>query len=285
MTRVFQRLKIFSCMGKLSVLIIIFFITLSVFGSLLSYYPHNIPSGSPLDPPSRLHWMGTDDLGIDIWAQICYGARISLVVGFATAFLAVGGGGLLGIYAGYYGGKIDEWIMRIIDLIMIIPELPIMIVSGAFFGPTLKNIIIVLSVFSWTIPAKIVRSKILSIKSEDYIKVAESYGAGFLYITKKHFFPQIFSLLLVSFIKLMSKAIVAEAGLSFLGLGDPTSKSWGLMLNHAMAFSGIYFTEFWKWWVLSPLICIIIIVLTVALIGKEIESKKVRGYGEGITKG
>lgn len=100
--------------------------------------------------------MGTDDLGIDIWAQICYGARISLVVGFATAFLAVGGGGLLGIYAGYYGGKIDEWIMRIIDLIMIIPELPIMIVLGAFFGPSLKNIIIVLSVFSWTIPAKIV---------------------------------------------------------------------------------------------------------------------------------
>lgn len=281
MTKLFHRLKSFSYIGKLSIFIMIFFIFLAIFGPILSPHTYNLPSGSSLEPPSKTHWLGTDDLGIDIWSQISYGARISLVVGFATAILSVTLGGLLGIYGGYYGGKIDGWIMKIIDLIMTIPELPIMIVLGAFFGPSVKNIIIVLTLFSWTIPARIVRSKILSIRTENYIKTAESYGAGFLYITRKHFMPQVFSLLIVNFIKLISKAIVMEAGLSFLGLGDPTSKSWGLMLNHAMAFTGIYFTEFWKWWIISPLFCILTIVLAVSFIGREIETKGVRGYGEG----
>ncbi|SDK18292.1 ABC transporter permease [Natronincola ferrireducens] len=280
MKSIFNRVKYFSLVGKLSLFIFLFFIILAIFGGFLSPHPYDIPSGAALQPPSKGHWMGTDDLGIDLWAQICHGARISLTVGLVTAFVGVVGGGMLGIYAGYYGGKIDGWIMRLIDLIIVIPELPMMIVLGAFFGPSLRNIIIVLSLFSWTTPARIIRSKILSIKEEKYIKIAEGYGAGFLYITSKHFLPQVFSLMMVNFIKLISKAIVAEAGLSFLGLGDPTSKSWGLMLNHALAFQGIYFTEFWKWWVLFPLGCTLMVVLSVSFVGKEIERKRVSTYGK-----
>ncbi|AOY76223.1 ABC transporter permease [Clostridium formicaceticum] len=285
MKKIVKKIKCFSFIGKVSVGIIVFFIALAILGSLLSPHPYNIPSGGPLEPPSKTHWMGTDDLGIDLWAQICFGARISLIVGFSTAFLAVGAGGLLGVLAGYYGGKVDGWIMGITDLMIVIPELPMMIVLGAFFGPSLRNIILVLSVFSWTTPARIVRSKILTIKEEKYIKIAEGYGAGFFYITIKHFLPQILSLMTVSFIKLVSRAIVAEAGLAFLGLGDPTSKSWGLMLNHAMAFRGIYFTDFWKWWVLFPLICTMTVVLAVSFIGKEIERKRVDDYGKETTAG
>lgn len=273
-------MKQISFIGKLSIGIIMFFLILAILGSFLSPHPYHLPSGAPLESPSKVHWMGTDDLGIDLWAQICFGARVSLLVGFSTALLAVGLGGLLGILAAYYGGKIDGCIMGVTDLMIVIPELPMMIVLGAFFGPSLRNIILVLTLFSWTTPARIVRSKILTIKEEKYIKAAEGYGAGFFYITIKHFLPQILSLAMVSFIKLVSRAIVAEAGLAFLGLGDPTSKSWGLMLNHAMAFRGIYFTDFWKWWVLFPLICILMLVLAVSFIGKEIERKRVDDYGK-----
>lgn len=285
MKKIIQRILEFSLVGKIALMVIGFFIVLAVFSFQLSHYPYDLPSGAALQPPSREHWMGTDDLGIDIWAQICYGARVSIMVGFTTAFLSVTGGGVVGVYAGYYGGKIDEWMMRLTDLMMIIPQLPMMIVLGAFFGPSLKNIIFILTLFSWTAPARIVRSKVLSIKEEKYILVAKSYGAGFLYMMQKHFLPQTFSLMIVSFIQLISRAIVAEAGLSFLGLGDPTSKSWRLMLNHGMAFRGIYFTDFWKWWILFPLVCILTMVLAVSFVGKEIERKEVGSYGKTTIKG
>lgn len=215
--------------------------------------------------------MGTDDLGIDLWAQICYGARNSIVVGTTTALLSCLMGTTLGILSGYYGGIMDYVITGIIDMMMAIPSLPIMIVVGAFFGSSIKNIVIVLSLLSWAMPARIIRSKIISLKQESYIKVAQGYGANFIYLTLKHFLPQIFSLITINFIKLISKAIISEASLSFLGLGDPTSKSWGLILHYALNFPGIYFTDYWKWWVIYPLLCIMLLVLSMAFIGKELE--------------
>lgn len=120
-------------------------------------------------------------------------------------------------------------------------------------------------------PARIIRSKVLALKEESYIKVAKGYGASFSYITFKHFMPQIFPICATSFIKLISRAIVSEASLSFLGLGDPTSKSWGLILNFALNFRGIYFTDYWKWWVVYPLAFIIILVLSTATLSRELE--------------
>ncbi|ABR47708.1 binding-protein-dependent transport systems inner membrane component [Alkaliphilus metalliredigens QYMF] len=253
-------------------MVIVIFFLLAMAPNQLAIHSPNIPSGPALTSPNFQHWLGTDDLGIDLWAQICHGAQISMMVGLGTAFLAVGGGSILGVFAGYYGGKIDGWLMRLIDLMMVIPELPTMIVLGSFFGPSMVNIMIVLTLFSWTRPARIIRSKVISIKEENYVKVTESYGGGFIYITRRHFLPQTFPLIMVSFIKLVSKAIVAEASLAFLGLGDPTSKSWGLILNHAMSFQGIYFIEFWKWWILFPLLCIMTMVLAISFISKEIEN-------------
>jgi peptide/nickel transport system permease protein len=141
-----------------------------------------------------------------------------------------------------------------------------------FLGPSLYNIILVLAIFSWTGPARIVRSKILSMKQEKYITVAASYGAGFVHLTTCHFLPGILPLAAVSIIRLTGRAIVAEAGLSFLGLGDPTSKSWGLILNHAVQFKGIYFTEFWKWWVAAPLTAITLLVFAIAMLARASET-------------
>ena len=268
-----QAIKEFSFLGKVALGLLVGFLLLGVFAGILTTHSHETPSGPGLVPPSAEHLLGTDDLGIDLWAQMAYGARNSLMVGLGTAFLSIAIGSTLGIVAGYYGGGLDDGIMRLVDVMMVLPQLPTMVVLGGLFGPSIINIIIVLSLFSWARPARILRSRIISLKEENFVKVAQSYGGGIIYITKKHFLPEVFSLVMVSFIRLISRAVVAEAGLSFLGLGDPTNKSWGLILNHAMGFNGIYFTEFWKWWVLSPLLFIILLVLSVSFISKEIENR------------
>lgn len=261
----------FSIGGKISIIYITILIIMALFSTYICSHPYNLPSGSAFESPNREHLLGTDDLGMDIFSQICFGARISLLVGVSAALLSGVCGGILGVLAGYYGGLTDRIIMRIADIMIVLPDLPMMILLGAFFGPSIKNIIFVLAFFSWTTPARIVRSKVLSIKSENYILVAESYGASFHYLLWKHFIPQILPLLMVSIIKLTSKAIVAEAGLAFLGLGDPTSKSWGLILNHAINFKGIYFTDYWKWWIMAPLVAIISLVFSIAIISRDLE--------------
>ncbi len=271
MKNIISKINKFSITGKISVIIIFIFIILAIFTPVITTYSYRIPSGGSLEAPSLTHILGTDDLGIDIWAQICYGARISLIVGLGTAFIAGLGGSIIGILAGYFGGIIDKILMRITDMIIVIPELPLMIVLAAFFGPSLVNIIIVLSLFSWTRPARIIRSQILHLKQENYIIAAKSYGAGFFYITYKHFIPHLLPLIMVSIIRIINKAVVAEASLAFLGLGDPTSKSWGIMLYYAMNFNGIYFTDFWKWWIISPLVAILALVLAVAFISRDLE--------------
>nr|WP_132283425.1 ABC transporter permease [Natranaerovirga hydrolytica] len=263
--------KNMSIVGKMSLLIIIMIILMGLFSNKIAKFPYNVPSGQVLLPPSHNHWLGTDDLGIDIWAQITYGARLSMIVGFTTAILASIGGSIMGILAGYYGGKIEKVFLRIGDIMMVVPELPMMIVLGAYLGGNIKTIILVISIFSWIHPARIARSKIISIKKEKYIIASKSYGASFFYLLNKHFKLEITPILMISMIRVMKKAILAEAGLAFLGLGNPVSKSWGMIINRAINFSGIYYTNFWKWWLVFPVAFLMILITSFAFLGKELE--------------
>jgi peptide/nickel transport system permease protein len=257
--------------GTASIAVILAVLLIAVLAPWIAVYPHNVSSGAPLLPPGKEHFLGTDELGVDLWAQICFGARVSLLVGLGTALLAALGGGLIGIAAGYSGGWIDKLLMRLIDIMIVLPDLPVMIVLAAFIGPSLTNIILVLALFSWVFPARIVRSQVLMLKEQNYIKSAETYGAGTWYLIRRHFLPELFPLLAVNMIRLTGRAIVAEAGLSFLGLGDPTSKSWGLILHHATSFRGIYYTDFWKWWLLYPWLALMLMVTSLAFISRELE--------------
>ncbi len=265
------KFKKFTIWGKLSIICLALIIFVGIFAPYISPYEHNLPSGKALEAPSKDHLFGTDDLGIDLLSQIFYGARLSLIIGFSTSILAGLGGASLGIVSGYYGGIIDKLIMRLADTIIALPNLPMMILLGAFFGPSIKNIVLVLVLFSWTGPARIIRSKVISIKKESYIVMAKSYNASFFHLFKNHFLPEITPILAITIIRITSRAIVAEAGLSFLGLGDPTSKSWGLILNHGINFKGIYFTEYWKWWVTSPLLSTMILILAISYISRDLE--------------
>ncbi len=266
-----MKIKEFSLVGKISVVFIVVLVLISILSPFLGLKPYNAPSGPSLASPSSQHILGTDDLGIDIFAQLCNGTRISLLVGSLVAIISGFLGSLVGIVTGYYGGWLDKVFMRIIDILIAIPQLPLMIVLGSFFGPSIKNIVLVLSLMSWVGPARIVRSRIISLKEETYIRAARSYGAGFIHLTKRHFLRDIFPLVSISMMKLVNKAIVAEAGLSFIGLLDPTSKSWGIMLNQALAFQGIYFTEYWKWWIMSPLMALMLLILSIAFISRDFE--------------
>ena len=263
----------------LAILGIITFLALAA--PLVCSYSHRTISGPALIPPGQGHLMGTDELGVDLWAQICHGARISLLIGLGTALTAGLGGGLAGILAGYVGGRVDTLLMRLVDIIMVLPDLPVMIVLAAFFGPSLFTIVLVLSCFSWVHTARIVRSRILSLKKRQYIQAAALCGAGPWYLIRRHFLPEVFPLAAVSMIRLTGRAIVAEAGLSFLGLGDPTSRSWGLILHHATSFPGIYYTRFWMWWLLFPWLALTLMVVSLALVGRDMEAIADPRLGKG----
>ncbi|MBS4031772.1 MAG: ABC transporter permease [Clostridiales bacterium] len=257
--------------GKISLIILLNLVLMAVFAPYLTRHPHHVSSGPPLVPPGAGHLLGTDDLGVDLWSMICFGARVSLMVGLFTALLAGLGGGIAGIIAAYRGGWPDRVLMRIVDIMVVLPDLPVMIVLAVFFGSSLHNIIIVLALFSWSMPARLIRSQALALKEQAYIKIAAHYGAGMGHLFFRHFLPELFPLMMVSMIRLAGMAIVTEASLSFLGLGDPTSRSWGLIINHAVSFRGIYFTPFWKWWLVYPWIFLTLLVSSLALLGRDLE--------------
>ncbi|WP_410507184.1 ABC transporter permease [Methanosarcina hadiensis] len=261
----------FSTEGKIGVLGIISIILMAVFAPVITIYPPQKITGNSLEPPGPEHILGTDELGIDIWSQICYGARMSLTIGLAVAFAAGFGGGAIGILAGYIGGHIDQGLMRVIDVTMALPSFPLLIVISAFLGPSILNVILVLVLFSWAKPARIARSQTLSLKKNSYIIAARNYGAKPFYLLRRHIFLEVMPVLFVLVIGIASHAIIAETGLAFLGLGDPTSKSWGMMLNHATGFRSIYFTPYWQWWLLPPLFMLIFLLLCLAFISRDME--------------
>lgn len=271
MKKTIKFFKELSVLGKISAIILFLIFCMAIFAPLITNMPHDKISGGALLPPGDPHILGTDQIGLDIWAMICYGSRVSLLVGLGTAIIAGFGGGVIGMIAAYKGGKTDRFLMRVIDIMMAFPDLPAMIVLAAFFGSSVFNIIMVLVLFSWSIPARIVRASTLSLKEQPYIKMAQHYGASTSYILRKHFIPELFPIVMISMIRLAGMAIVTEASLAFLGLGDPTSRSWGLIINNATSFKGIYFTEFWKWWLLYPWLALMLLVTALALLGRDIE--------------
>ncbi|MBP2134406.1 peptide/nickel transport system permease protein [Methanomicrobium sp. W14] len=261
----------FSIEGKIGVAGLFLIVMMAVFAPLITVYPPDKITGDSLESPDPGHVLGTDELGMDIWSQVCYGARMSLTIGLAVAFIAGFGGGALGILAGYRGGIFDEVLMRVIDVTMALPSLPLLIVISAFLGPSIVNVIIILVLFSWAKPARLARSQTLSIKKNSYIVSARMFGAKPFYLLRKHIFPEVLPILLVLIIGISSHAIVAETGLAFLGLGDPTSKSWGMMINYATSFRSIYFTPYWQWWLLPPLFMLIFLLLCLAFISRDME--------------
>ena len=226
-------------------------------------------------PPSVHGVLGTDDAGHDVWSQLIFGSRISLTVGFLAGFIAMFVGSALGIMAGYFGGKIDTLIMRVTDVLLVIPDLPLMLVLVATIRQMelkispLAVLIVVIGLLYWTSTARLIRSQTLTIKERQFVARARAIGAGHWHIIRKHILPQLMPLIVANTVLILSTAILIESGLAFLGLGDPTKPSWGTMLNFAFDRSAISNGAWWFY--LPPGIAILWVSLGCILLGNVLE--------------
>ncbi len=187
-------------------------------------------------PPGPGHLMGTDDLGRSVLARVLYGGRVSLVVGLASAAVAVVMGTLVGAAAGYFGGLVDDVLMRITELFQVIPRFLLAIVVVALFGTGALRLVLVIGLLSWPATARIMRAQFLVLRREEFVLAAQMAGAGPLRIILRHALPNVAPFLLISVTLQTGAAILVESFLSFLGLGDPGTPSWGLLLQQAQIY-------------------------------------------------
>ncbi|HDI73663.1 MAG TPA: ABC transporter permease [Candidatus Korarchaeota archaeon] len=220
-------------------------------------------------PPSSKHLFGTNDVGQDIFSRIVYGSRISLMVGVLSAISSTLIGTFIGITAGYMGGAVDSVLSSITDIILIIPSLPLLIILVAYTKPSVWNIILVIALVGWTGTARVIRSQVLSLKEREFVEAARALGAGPLYNIFNHIFPHVFPIALIYIIMSVVGGILSEAGLSFLGLGDPTVVSWGIILYYAQA-RGALVRGAW-WWIVFPGIAIMITGTGFVLLGNALD--------------
>lgn len=242
----------------------------AVFAPLVAPFDPAIPSGVPFDRPSATHPLGTNDIGQDIFSEIIWGTRVSLTIGVLAALVATVIGVTVGVTSGYFRGGTDAVLMRLVDVILSLPFLPLMILLAAFLGPSMFTIVLVVGLVVWARPSRIIRSQVLSLAGREYITAARGVGAGHLRILTRHLLPAVGGLAVAEFVQAAAGAILIESSLSFLGLGDPIQKSWGSILYYAQARSA-FLSGAWVWWVIPPGIAITATVMGFALIAFSLE--------------
>jgi peptide/nickel transport system permease protein len=259
-------------MGILGALMLLFVVLVAFFAPILAPYDPDVQidvkPGDLLAPPDAEHLLGRDDSGKDVLSQLIYGARVSLTVGFVASFMSMFIGSTVGLVAGYYGGKIGNSLMRLVDFLLVIPDLPLMLVIISIWGRGLWKIILVIGLLSWTYNARLVRSQVVSVKERKFVERARAIGVSNTRIILRHVFPQVLPIILAMAVLDISGAIIAESSLSFLGLGDPTLISWGMMLN--FAFERGISRRAW-WFLLPPGFAIVWVSLGLVLLGTTIE--------------
>jgi peptide/nickel transport system permease protein len=256
-----------AAIGTVMLAVIVF---VALFGPAISPYDPREVVARPYARPSAQHWLGTNDIGQDIFSEILWGTRVSLLIGLIAASAAIVVGTAVGVTASLAGGRVDAVLMRLTDIALTIPFLPLAIVLAAFLGPSFWNTALVIAAVIWARPARVVRSQGLSICSLTFVEAAHALGGGFTHVLVRHVLPGVIPLALSQFILATSGAILTEASLAFLGLGDPVQKSWGTILFYAQA-RGAFLNGTWPWWVIPPGVLISLTVLSFVLIGRSLE--------------
>ena len=267
--------------AMVSLIFLFLVILFAVFAPLLTPYPQQ-GAGAPniaekLNAPNRQHPLGTDNLGRDLWARILFGARTSLMIGFTVTVLGAFIGTILGAMAGYFGGWIDEIIMRITDVFLAFPPLLLAIIMAAVLGPSITNTIIAITVVWWPWYTRIIRGQAISVRERNYIKAAIVIGVNDRTIIKRHLPPNIMTPVLVQATLDLGSAILVAASLSFIGLGtQPPAADWGVLVSDGreLLLSG-------KWWLsVYPGLAIFLTVTALNLMGdgvRDAADPKTRG--------
>lgn len=262
---VWRRLKR-NKMAVLGLIILIILLLLAVFADVIANYDNVVIKQNlahRLQGPSAAHWLGTDEFGRDIFARLVHGTRVSLQVGIVAVGISIVIGGILGAVAGYYGGKLDNTIMRVMDIFLAVPSILLAIAIVSALGPSIINLMLAISISSVPSYARIVRASVLSIRDQEFIEAAKAIGASNTRIIFRHIIPNSLAPVIVQATLGVASAILSTAGLSFIGLGiQPPAPEWGSMLSGGRQYLR------YAWWVTTfPGVAIMITILSLNLLG------------------
>lgn len=275
-------------LGKIGLVLLIFFALMAV----SSFIPPKIdPMYEPMagvDPeisqataPSMRHWLGTDFIGRDLLSQLLAGARVAFMVGISAAFISVFLGTAIGMIAGYAGRFTDTFLMRLADIIMVMPSLLVLLMLSALFSKlSIWFIVLFIALFRWPGVSRVIRSQTLSLKHRPFIEAARVAGASHLRIIFRHIMPNVLPLSFLYMTFQVTSAIIIEAALAFLGFGDPSTVSWGMMLQWVWKTGHMFKAPYW---LLPPGICISLITLSFYMLGRamdEVLDPRLRQEGE-----
>jgi peptide/nickel transport system permease protein len=254
-------------MGVAGLLILGFFVCVAIVAVFADDSTTQITqaTGPRLAPPSLEYPFGTDNQGRSVLALTLHGSKISLMVGLSATAITMVVGSAVGLIAGFRGGWLDQLLMRITDWGLVIPWLMLAISLASIFGQSLFIIILVIGLTTWPSTARLVRSQTLSVRERPYIERARALGASDWHLVTRHVLPNVMPVIMANTVLIVAIAILSETALSFLGLGDPLSKSWGLILEQAS--NGGAATQGAWWWLGAPGICIVLVVLSFTMIG------------------
>ena len=248
---------------------------------VISPYDPYAYSARPYEAPSGRHLLGANDVGQDVLSELIYGTRVSLAVALFAGVSAVVLGAAVGLLAGSRRGVLDALLMRLVDVFLTLPRLPLIIVVAAYLGGGTLTIVGILVFFAWPATARIVRAQTLIVSRLEYVQAARAIGAGDLHVIRRHLIPATAPILAAAFVTNAGRAVLLESGLAFLGLGDATVKSWGAMLYFALRDSAVYFTGRWAWSVLPAALALSGLLFAIAVAGIAIEARTDRRIGDG----
>ncbi len=246
----------------LGLIVTLVFCLIAILAPLISPFKPLSTGKDSFHAPDSKYFMGTDDLGRDIFSGVLWGARTSIMTGLLAALTSTLIGVIIGSISGYYGGMKDVVLMRLTEFFLVIPRFFLVLMIVALFGSSIWNVIIVIGVLSWPVTARLVRAEFLSLKEKEFVESARACGSSNLSIILNHILPNASPPIIVSGSLQIARAILLEAGLSFLGLGDPNQISWGVMLYNAQRF----FRHAW-WTTTFPGIAIFLVVMSFNLVG------------------
>ncbi|WP_431091118.1 ABC transporter permease [Paenibacillus sp. 8b26] len=226
-----------SKMGAAALILLIVFSLGAIFAFLSPQDPNKLNVLERLQPPGAAHWFGTDDYGRDYFTRALYGGRVSLLVGFASMTIATSIGAIVGIVSGYFGGWIDNLLMRILELIMSIPSFLVILLLSVFLKPGVGNIIVIIALLMWMNIARVVRAETMTLREREYVLYAKASGQSTFGIILKHIVPNLIPVIIVGATNNIASAIMMESSLSFLGFGvQLPNATWGSMLNNAQGY-------------------------------------------------
>lgn len=238
---------------------------------VLAPYDPQALSGDALERPSADHRLGTNDIGQDNLSGLVWGARSSLVVAVVAAAMAVLLATVIGAGAGLVGGWVDRAVGRGLDVLLAMPGVPLIVLVAALAGTSQLAVVLVVGLVGWPPLARLLRSQVLTLRQRGFVRAARGFGGGTGYVLRRHLVPALGPLLVTGFVEWAATAVFLEAGLAFLGLGDPTAVSWGNTLNRALVLPGIYFSGMWSWLVLPAGLAITVVVLGFTFVGVGLE--------------